>query len=83
MDRLPDIASAEKSTAVSTETAPERSLASLYSSSVAPTTTSGTFRPPTPPGLKFGWTPSAEVIPSDPNIDFPMVNYSSFAKTVQ
>ncbi|KAM0789377.1 hypothetical protein ACM66B_000207 [Microbotryomycetes sp. NB124-2] len=72
---LPPVGASETSTALTADQ-PAPSLASLYTSSTAVAATS--FKPPTPPGRKFSWAPAKEVIPSDPNIDFPMVNYSSY-----
>ncbi|ORY87520.1 hypothetical protein BCR35DRAFT_277434 [Leucosporidium creatinivorum] len=76
---LPAVASSSASTTAVTADTPAPSLSSLYSSPTA--VAAPAFKPPTPPGLKFSWAPSKDVIPSDPNIDFPMVNYSAFAKS--
>lgn len=49
--RLPDISSSDKSTTALTADSPAPSLAALYNSSSAVAAPS--FKPPTPPGLKF------------------------------
>ncbi|KAK4057317.1 hypothetical protein OIO90_001814 [Microbotryomycetes sp. JL221] len=72
---LPPVGSSESATKALTANQPAPSLASLYSSSTAVAAKS--FKPPTPPGRKFSWSPAKEVIPSDPNIDFPMTNFSA------
>ncbi|GAA5891102.1 hypothetical protein JCM5296_007379 [Sporobolomyces johnsonii] len=73
-EALPPVASAEgsSSTAVTADS-PAPSLASLYNTSAA----AGSFKPPTPPGPKYRWAPSAEPAPHDPNAYFPMYLASS------
>ncbi|GAA5963988.1 hypothetical protein JCM21900_005858 [Sporobolomyces salmonicolor] len=73
-EALPPVASAEgsSSTAVTADS-PGPSLASLYNTSAA----AGSFKPPTPPGPKYRWAPSAEPAPHDPNSYFPMYLASS------
>ncbi|GAA5883596.1 hypothetical protein JCM16303_004905 [Sporobolomyces ruberrimus] len=69
-ESLPPISASEgsNSTAVTADS-PAPSLAALYTSS-APSV--GSFKPPTPPGLKFKWAPAKEDAPHDPQSYFPM-----------
>ncbi|GAA5947635.1 hypothetical protein JCM3765_001011 [Sporobolomyces pararoseus] len=69
-ESLPPVSSAEASTTTAiTADSPAPSLAALYAS---PSSTAGSFKPPTPPGPKFRWAPAKENAPHDPQSYFPM-----------
>ncbi|SGZ27078.1 BQ5605_C025g10046 [Microbotryum silenes-dioicae] len=53
------------------------SLSSLFVSA-SPASSTEVWKPPIAPGLKLKWAPSKEVVPSNPDVEFPMVNYSSY-----
>ncbi|GAA6004339.1 uncharacterized protein JCM10292_001432 [Rhodotorula paludigena] len=75
-EALPPVTAAEgEQTTAITADSPAPSLAALYSSSTA--VAGSSFRPPTPPGLKFKWKASAEQAPHDPNSYFPMVLFDT------
>ncbi|SCV70069.1 BQ2448_1463 [Microbotryum intermedium] len=53
------------------------SLSSLFVSA-SPAASTEAWKPPIAPGLKLKWAPSKEVVPSNPDVEFPMVNYSGY-----